>query len=170
MKPKNEEGAEKAKTAKTENFCSFFAFIFRFSFNPPISMHAKTFYGTAFTNASVVLLARVVGDYSEVLKRKDVLSASYSASLVDPVFPDRSMPVEGHQNVPLDLDSVFFDSLQTDSSWDADALGYNFRLVPDVSQNPLFTEPRRLYCIDCTIQLSEAGRMPARIKFVIFTH
>ena len=87
-------------------------------------MHAKTFYGTAFTNASVVLLARVVGDYSEVLKRKDVLSGSYSASLIDPVFPDRSTPVEGHQNVPLDLNSVFFDSLQIDSSWDADALGY----------------------------------------------
>jgi len=133
-------------------------------------MHAKTFYGTAFTSGSVVLMARVVGDYSEVLKKQDVLSGSYSASLIDPVFPDRTTPVEGHQNVPINVDSTFFDSLQTDSSWDVDSHGYNFRLVPDVSQTPLFTKSRQLYCVDCKIQLRENGRMPARIKFVILTH
>lgn len=131
---------------------------------------AKVFYGTAFPNGSAALLARVVGEYSEVLKRSELQSASYSASLVDPLFPERSTPVEGHQNVTLDLDSVFFNALQTDASWDVDSEGFNFRHVPDVTTHPLFTFSRRLYQLDYSFTLREEGRMPVRIQFRILTH
>ncbi|MDO4629804.1 MAG: hypothetical protein Q4C70_11530 [Planctomycetia bacterium] len=133
-------------------------------------MIARIYYGTAFPDHSVVLLARVVGEYSEVLKRKELSSCTYSASLIDPVFPDRATPIEGHQDVQLDLDAVFFNALQNDNSWTLDADGYNFRHIPDISEFPLFSHSRRLYKLDYTFTPTEENRLPIRIQFHILTY
>ncbi len=133
-------------------------------------MIAKIYYGTAFPDHSVVLLARVVGEYSEVLKRKELASCTYSASLIDPVFPDRTTPIEGHQNVQLDLNAVFFNALQNDNSWNLDTDGYNFRHIPDISEYPLFSLSRRLYKLDYTFTPTAKNRLPIRIQFHILTY
>ncbi len=130
---------------------------------------AKIYYGTAFPNGSAVFLARVVGEYSEVLKRSDLSSGSYTASLLDPVLPERSAPVAGHENVTLNLEDVFFDALQTDGSWDVDAQGYNFRHIPEIDEHPLFTHSRRLYELDYTFHFIDTARPPVRVQFRVYT-
>ncbi|MDO4425006.1 MAG: hypothetical protein Q4D17_04500 [Planctomycetia bacterium] len=115
-------------------------------------------------------MARIVGEYSEVLKRSDLSSAFYSASLIDPIFPDRFTLIPGHENVSLDLETVFFNALRTDQSWDLDADGFNFRHIPDISEKPLFEESRRFYQLDYVFNLKDSSRLPARVIFRILTH
>lgn len=129
---------------------------------------AFTYYGTVFPNGSAVFLARVVGEYSEVLKRTDLSSAKYTASLVDTVSPELSTPVSGHENAALNLEDVFFNALQTDGTWNADTLGYNFRHIPQVHEAPLFTHPHRFYQLDYTFYLTDTARPPVRVQFRVF--
>lgn len=132
--------------------------------------NAKIFYGTAFSGSSAVFLARVVGEYSETLKRSDLSSASYSAFMVDPIFPDRLTPIPGHENVALDLETVFFNALRTDPSWTVDSDGFNFRHIPDISENPLFVEAQRFYQLNYVFKLKDATRLPAKVVFRILTY
>ncbi|MBO5437248.1 MAG: hypothetical protein J6A23_06265 [Thermoguttaceae bacterium] len=130
---------------------------------------AKIFYGTIFPGSSAVFLARVVGEYSETLKRRELLSGKYSAYLVDPLAPEILTPVPGRQNVELDLDSVFFNALQMDPSWDCDSEGFNFRHVPELGDSELFVLSQRFYQLDYEFRLLDEKRLPARIQFRVMT-
>ncbi len=132
-------------------------------------VNAKIFYGTVFSGSSAVFLARVVGEYSEALKRSDLSAAFYSASIIDPIFPNRFTAIPGHENVPLDLETVFFNALRTDQSWNVDSDGFNFRHIPDISENPLFTEPQRFYQLNYVFYLKDVNRLPARVVFQVLT-
>ena len=130
---------------------------------------AKILYGTVFPGSSADFLARVVGEYSETLKRRELLSGNYSAYLVDPLSPEVLTPIEERQKVELDLDSVFFNALQMDSSWDCDSEGFNFRHVPEIGGSELFALSRRFYQLDYEFHLLDEKRLPARIQFRVMT-
>ena len=129
---------------------------------------AKIYYGTVFPHGSATLLARVVGHYSEVLKRSEIQSGTYSVTLMDENNPEISVNVTGHTNVSLDLDTVFFNTLRRDSLWSEDRQGYNFRHVLTPGQNDIFTRIQRMYQIEYRFQHVEADREKIIVQFRLF--
>lgn len=64
-------------------------------------------------------------------------------------------PVEGHDNVLVDSSCVLT-ALQNDDAWDADNIGYNFILTPNIRQHVLFATVGS-YRIRVTINLVEGN-------------
>jgi hypothetical protein len=104
-------------------------------------------YGTAFRNGSVTLLARVVGGDGKALVQADVSSAEYTVFLLDNQNADGRTPIDGHTGVALDVAGLIFNNLLNDDLWSVDAVGYNFRHVLDVSQQPAFTIAGQRYLV-----------------------
>ncbi|MDO5112856.1 MAG: hypothetical protein Q4E67_00615, partial [Planctomycetia bacterium] len=90
---------------------------------------ARNYYGTVYTNAGAVLMARVVGFTSEILTRSQLASGEYSIFRMDQRDEDRKIPVTGMTDLALDLNQVFLNGLRKDSAWTLDTEGYNFRHV-----------------------------------------
>ncbi|MDO4570320.1 MAG: hypothetical protein Q4D38_08055 [Planctomycetia bacterium] len=130
---------------------------------------AKLYYGTVLTSGSVALLARIVGEYSEVLKRSEFSSGHYSVFRLEETNEFRKTPIEGHYEKPLDLDSVLFNVLQKDASWNIDTSGYNFRHVLGCRENDIFALSERLYQVEYTLQPSDERRLPVRVFFRLRT-
>jgi len=108
-------------------------------------MSAIEIQGIAFKQGSAVLLARVVGWDGQPIKQADINTAKYTVYLVDPNNPDSLTPVEGHEDVSMDVSGLIYDTLQTDDLWDVDDTGYNFKHVVDVSSNQAFPTAGRSY-------------------------
>ncbi len=109
---------------------------------------AADIHGTAFKNGSVTLLARVVGADGDPIVQADVASAEYSVYLLDDRDADARDAVTAHDGVALNVASIVFNSLQTDSLWTVDETGYNFRHVLDVSANQAFAIAGRRYLVE----------------------
>ncbi len=109
---------------------------------------AADLYGTAMKNGSATLLARIVGADGANIVRADIDSIAYSIHLLDDQDADSRTAVTGHTDVSLTVANVVFDSLQTDSLWTADSLGYNFLHVLDVSANDAFAIAGRRYLVE----------------------
>lgn len=105
-------------------------------------------HGSAFKNGTVTLLARVVGEDAGPITIADVDSIHYSIFLLNDQNPDERTTVEGHDDVSLPAGDVMFNSLQTGPLWTVDAVGYNFRHVPDVSAHPAFAVAGRRYLVE----------------------
>jgi hypothetical protein len=105
-------------------------------------------YGSAFKHGSITLLARVVGPTGNNVVQADIRSAAYSVYLLDNRDPDSRTAVDGHADVALPVAQLIFDTLQTDSLWTVDAVGYNFRHVLDVSAHPAFAVADRRYLVE----------------------
>lgn len=99
---------------------------------------ANDIRGTAFKESAPVLLARIVGPDAEAVVPADLATCHYSVLEVDYADHDTLTPVAGHDNVELDVDDVFYDSLQTGGPWSVDATGYNFRHTPDIDVSEAF--------------------------------
>lgn len=99
---------------------------------------ANDIRGTVFKNASAVLMARIVDADGELISPSDVVLIHYSVLEVDHCDHDTLVPVEGHDNVELDADEVFFDELETAGPWTVDEEGYNFRHDLDVNEHEAF--------------------------------
>lgn len=95
--------------------------------------------GTVFKNGPAVLMGRVVGPDGDAVAQSDIASARYSVLEIDHIDHDTLSPVAGHDNVELDVEEVFYDSLQTGGPWSVDATGYNFRHDLDVATDEAFT-------------------------------
>lgn len=95
-------------------------------------------HGAVFKQGPAILLARVVGADGQAITQSDVSLISYSILEIDLRLPDSSKPVAGHQDVSLPVSACVFDTLQTDTTWSADAEGYNFRHVVDVTTADAF--------------------------------
>lgn len=106
---------------------------------------ARDFCGTVFRNGTAVLLARVVDSHGDNVNQASIISVSYTIFALEPNEPESLTPVEGHENVSLDVEDVVFDVLQTDSGWTVDETGYNFRHELDVSTDEAFTQAGRVY-------------------------
>ncbi len=77
--------------------------------------------------------------------------------------PDAATAVTGHEDVSIDVASSIFDTLQTDSIWDIDETGYNFKHVLNVSANQAFTVAGRTYRI--VFELTPAGGQTILVRF-----
>ncbi len=120
--------------------------------------NAEDIHGVAFKNSSITLLARVVGDDGQSISLTDVDSAGYSVYLLNDDDADDRTAITGHSGVALTPADVVFDSLQTDS------IGYNFRHVLDVSQNPAFAIAGRRYLVEVELTPPSGQVMVLRFR------
>ena len=88
---------------------------------------ANDIRGVVFKNGPATLMARIVGPEGDAIAPSDVALLHYSVLEVDHSDHDTLVPVEGHDNVELDPDEMFYDELVTGPPWTMDDLGYNFR-------------------------------------------
>jgi hypothetical protein len=109
---------------------------------------ANDIYATAFKNATVTLLARIVGNDCANVRRADIASLTYSVYLLDDDDADARNAVTGHAAAALTPADVLFDVLQTDALWTADDAGYNFRHLLDVSAHAAFPTAGRRYLVE----------------------
>lgn len=108
---------------------------------------ASDIHGVVFKNGSATLLARVVGNDGSPVTRAQIVSAAYTVYLLDENDADSATAVAGHTDVPLEVASLVYDSLQNDALWDVDQSGYNFKHVLDVSAQQAFATAGRSYRI-----------------------
>ena len=125
--------------------------------------YASDIYGVVFKNGSATLLARVVGGDDTPVQQADIDSAEYSVYLLDEDDPDAATVVTGHDGVSIDVSSLIFDTLQTDSVWDVDETGYNLKHVLDVSAEEAFTEAGRSYRI--VLELTPTSGQVILVRF-----
>ena len=125
--------------------------------------HAADIFATVFKNGSATLLARVVGADGSPITQAEIASAQYSVYLLDDNDPDAATVVTGHDGVSIGVSSLIFDTLQTDSLWDVDTTGYNFKHILDVSADEAFTVAGRTYRI--VFELTPASGQVIRVRF-----
>src|SRR5690606_4075901 len=89
-----------------------------FQLPTPPMLNPQDIRGRVFKNASATLLARITDADGDNIVPDDIDTLRYSVLEIDPVTPDTLTPVEGHNNVELEADEIFFDTLQTDPPWD----------------------------------------------------
>ncbi len=100
--------------------------------------HVQDIHGTAFKNASAILLARVVDADGNNIQQTNLSAIEYSIYELDPAQLNQLTIVLGHNGVSLGIEDVIFDTLQTGGLWTTDEIGYNFRHQIDVSENEAF--------------------------------
>ncbi len=88
---------------------------------------ARDICETVFENGAAVLMARIVDDAGACVRRSQVAAIGYSIYELDERDPGTLHIVAEHDRVPLEVDDVFLDSLQSGEAWDVDVAGYNFR-------------------------------------------
>jgi hypothetical protein len=119
--------------------------------------------GVVFKNASVILLARVVGADGSAITQATLSSAKYTIYELDDEWPDNRTAVAGHTNVALTIADLIYDTLQTGDLWDADATGYNFLHEIDTSTNEAFATAGKTYLVD--FELTPASGQEIHVRF-----
>lgn len=99
---------------------------------------ANDIRGVVFKNGPATLMARIVGPEGDAIAPSDVALLHYSVLEVDHSDHDTLVPVEGHDNVELDPDEMFYDELVTGPPWTMDDLGYNFRHDLAIAEHDAF--------------------------------
>lgn len=123
-------------------------------------------FGTVQKGGTKPLLARVRDKNVNLLQQanfgSDVSSSgvcgnpiSYSIFLLDDQDEDSRTVIAGHDDIDLDPADVIFDVLQTDDLWTKDAIGYNFKHLPDVCVNDAFTITGRNYLVEYRLSTLE---------------
>ncbi len=83
--------------------------------------------GQVLKNGTATLMARIRGDDAEEIVRADISAIAYTVYLLDDNDPNTRTEIENHEAVAVTVNSVVYDTLQTDDRWTVDATGYNFR-------------------------------------------
>ncbi len=122
-------------------------------------------HGSAFKNGSVTLLARIVDEDGGTIVQADVSAIRYTVYLLDDQDADHRTPIEGHANASVSVAAVIYNSLQTESIWTVDQIGYNFRHALDVSVHPAFATAGRRYLVE--YQLTPASGQTIIVRFRI---
>ncbi len=125
---------------------------------------AKDIQGTAFQNATAAFLARVEDSSGSQLTQANVSAVSYTVSEVDNDCGDRSPAVVGHENVSLSKTDVVYNTLQTDTTWTVDAIGYNFRHELDVSQHEAFAKVGQVYQVRFEVTPTSGQKIVFRFR------
>ena len=112
-------------------------------------------------------MARVLGFDVEPVKQADVASIKYTIYELDDADPTSRTAVDGHTAAPLVVADTIYDTLQTDSAWTADSVGYNFLHVVDITTNPAFTVAQRRYLVEYT--LTPTDGQPILVRFLLST-
>lgn len=101
----------------------------------------------ATQNGTAVLMARLVDHAGVSIRPWMVAAITYSLFELNDGGP---VPIAAHVAVPLDVDSVMFDALQTGGDWTVDVCGYNFRHEIDVATAKSFTVARYVLMYEFT--------------------
>ena len=107
--------------------------------------------GTVRRGGTCALMARVVDADAELISRSNVASVSYSIYLIGDRDANNLTDVDGHTGVAVGVDDCVSDTLSTDKGWTADATGWNFRHVIDVSGDVAFELAGRRYLVEVRI-------------------
>ncbi len=118
---------------------------------------ARDICETVYANGAAVLMARVVDGAGVSVRRDGVARIRYSIREIDPCDSERREDVAGHVDVPLEVDRVFSDELQTGGLWDVDRAGYNFRHEMGGGHGGTFPKPGRRYEIRYELLFRERG-------------
>lgn len=106
-------------------------------------------------NLSPVLFARVVDSAGNNITQAAIAAIAYSVYLLDKDWPqdrDNRTAVTGHSAGSVTVADAVLDTLETsDSRWDVDVTGYNFRHQIDVSSNACFAVAGRHYLVEYVI-------------------
>ena len=106
---------------------------------------ARDIHAAVFQNATATFMARVEDATGQEINQASVASINYSVYELDVNDPTVLNPMSGHDQEPLAIADVVFDSPQTGETWTVDTVGYNFRHELDVSQDEAFTTPGGVY-------------------------
>jgi len=112
---------------------------------------------TVFKNGAAVLMARIVDNAGVRVRREQVAQITYSVREIDLRDSERRENVPGHTSVPLDVDEVFLDSLETGGLWDVDVAGYNFRHEIWAGMSRAFPKPGARYEIRYVFRPKDFG-------------
>ena len=114
-------------------------------------MGAVDTQGQVFKKGTATLMARIRGDDAEDIVRADVSTITYSIYQLDENDPDARAAVTGHEDASVTVNSVVFDTLQTDDRWTADSTGYNFRHTIPISTYEAFAAAGVHYLVEYTV-------------------
>ena len=81
-----------------------------------------------FEDTAITLMARIVDANNDPITQAGISSISYAVHKVD--------GTEVVESTALTVSDVVFDTLQTDSIWDTDSTGYNFKHEPGAAAFP----------------------------------
>ncbi len=104
---------------------------------------AKDIQGTVFQQATATFMARVENNAGVNLNQAAVASIKYTVSVVG--HDETGNAIIGHEDMTLSKTTVIYDTLQNDSTWTVDSVGYNFRHEIDVSQYEAFPKAGEIY-------------------------
>lgn len=90
-------------------------------------------------------MARVEDSSGAHVTQSAISAIEYTVSVIPPDDGAIQHTVCGHENVAVNKVDVVYDVLQTDSNWQVDATGYNFRHEIDVSDYEAFTHVGQVY-------------------------
>ena len=79
------------------------------------------------------------------INQASVSAITYTVYELTPDNPSGLIAVTGHSGVALPVDSVVFDTLQSDGGWTVDSVGHNFRHELDVSTTEAFADAGKVY-------------------------
>ena len=127
---------------------------------------ARDIPGMAFKNASLVLLARVMGSSGRPVTSAELSGASYTIYRLDAGDPDSETPVAGHSGQALGVGAIIFDVLQVDDLWDVDVVGYNFKHTIDVSSQQAFATAGVFYRVRYELTVVGGGQ-PIVVRFKV---
>jgi len=116
-------------------------------------------YQTMPQGSTDPLYKRVLARDGSDLLPADVTSITYSIFALSGNPPERTA-VEGHENVTLDKTAVLFDEVRSDQ-W---ASNYNFKHIPDISENTAFAAAGVEYLVEYTITPTSGQKIIERIR------
>jgi hypothetical protein len=119
-----------------------------------------------FTGGAAVLMARIVDGAGVRVRRNQVASISYSIREIDLRDSDKRKNVNGHVDVPLAVDEVFLDTLETGGLWDVDVAGYNFRHEIRATGRRAFPKPGARYEVSYVFRPNDCWG-PVTIRFYV---
>lgn len=108
-----------------------------------------------------VLFARITNSQTgDNIPASDVSAISYTCNRLNVGWgTETRTPVEGHEDVDVDVSAVLAALVTDDPRWTIDTTGYNFKLEPDSRTNPIFPSSGN-YEIVVTIEFSNANPLP----------
>lgn len=121
--------------------------------------------GVVFHGVTVLLMGRLARADGQLLLASETATLTYSIVARDPCCPSEDDAVSGHGGVALVPGNVLYEVLQTDTAWDVDETGYNFRHEIDISANAAFPEAGRSYAV--RYELIPLTGQPIVFRFLI---
>lgn len=113
--------------------------------------------GRALHNGSALFLGRITHADGSAIAPEEIGSACCTIYRLDESDPTVRTAVEGHTEVPLEVEDILLSGPVTDENWPFDETGYNFRHVLDDTTHSPFPVPGRHYLVVFTLSPLDAS-------------